>query len=262
MHRGKLCHKYLGPQHFSGKFSCFQYSTVKGGVFCAPCGLFAPQNAGGVKLDRLVKSPLQKFSHLTGDNGYLTSHLQNDFHEDCVTRTSAFVQTRQGRTSNVMQQLDATAAAQRDRNRRALERIIQAIEFYGRLGLPLRGHRDCGELQLPETSDDDTGSDTDYTQGNMRALLQLMVTCGDDVLKQHLITAGKNATYISPVSQNQIIDAIAAVIRRHIVADVKSTNFFAILADETTDFSRQEQLSVCVRYVSTIPYASDFCDLH
>jgi len=46
-----------------------------------------------VKLDRLVASPLQKFSHLTGDNGYLTSHLQNKFHEDCGTRSLAFVQT-------------------------------------------------------------------------------------------------------------------------------------------------------------------------
>ena len=46
---------------------------------------------------------------------------------------------------------------------------------------------------------------------------------------QHLITAGKNATYISPVSQNQIIDAIAAVIRRHIVAHVKSANCFCYI---------------------------------
>jgi hAT family C-terminal dimerisation region len=34
---------------------------------------------------------------------------------------------------------------------------------------------------------------------------------------RHLNTAGKNATYISPMSQNQLIDAMASVIKRDIV---------------------------------------------
>ena len=34
-----------------------------------------------------------------------------------------------------------------------------------------------------------------------------------------------------------------------IVTDINAAKYFTIMADETTDFSRQEQLSVCLRYV-------------
>ena len=35
-----------------------------------------------------------------------------------------------------------------------------------------------------------------------------------------------------------------------IIDEVKEATLFSLLADETTDFSRQEQLTVCLRYVS------------
>jgi len=87
-------------------------------------------------------------------------------------------------------------------------------------------------------------------EGNFRVLLQLMVDCNDNTLKEHLTSTGRNATYISPVSQNALIESMSTVIQSKILAEVKQAKFFAILADETTDFSQQEQLTVCLRYVS------------
>jgi hypothetical protein len=63
MDRGKMRPKYHGPQHFNDKHSCFTVSLVKQCVFCKPCSLYSPVSAGGVKLDRLVKSPFNQFSH-------------------------------------------------------------------------------------------------------------------------------------------------------------------------------------------------------
>jgi hypothetical protein len=91
---GKIGRRYLGPQHFTGPYSVFAYSTEKRGIFCKPCVLFSPESVRGVKLGRLVKSPLQDFSRLTGKDGYLTSHLLNSFHEDCVAKATAFSETR------------------------------------------------------------------------------------------------------------------------------------------------------------------------
>jgi len=76
-----------------------------------------------------------------------------------------------------------------------------------------------------------------------------MTSCNDEVLREHLSTAGANATYISPMAQNELIDAMSRVIQHKIVEEINTAQFFAILADETTDFSGQEQLSVCLRYV-------------
>ena len=69
------------------------------------------------------------------------------------------------------------------------------------------------------------------------------------LLKQQLTTTGRNAAYISPASQNQLIDSIAAVIRRHVLAEVNDAGYVSVSADETTDFSHKQQLAVGIRHV-------------
>ena len=88
-----------------------------------------------------------------------------------------------------------------------------------------------------------------FCQGNFRALLHLMVQCGDEVMKDHLESAPRNALYISSIAQNDLIKCIEAVTRTAIVEEFADAKYFTLLADETTDFSKQEQLCVCIRYV-------------
>ena len=170
---GNICRKYFGPQHFTGKFDVFSYSLSKGGIYCRPCAIFAPDEVRGVKLGRIVKTPLQKYTHLTAKNGYLTEHLSKQFHEDSLSRSNAFVALVESNAGDVEQQANLGAAKQRKKNRMALKRIIVSIEFWGRLGLPLRGRRDSGTLPMPQPG----SSDIDYTQGNFRAMLQFMAAC-------------------------------------------------------------------------------------
>jgi len=121
-----------------------------------------------------------------------------------------------------------------------LERIIFSIEFLGRLGLPLRGHRDSGTLPMPQTG----SSDTDYTQGNFRAMLQFMAACNDQTIYEHIRNVGRNSTNISPRIQNDLLDAMGASLEKSIVAEVKEERFFSLLAGETTDASAKEQLTI------------------
>ena len=89
------------------------------------------------------------------------------------------------------------------------------------------------------------------TQGIYRSTLQLMIGCNDQTLKDHFAHAEKRATYISPVIQNQLIDSIRICIQENIVNDLSKTKFFSVIADESTDFARQEQLTVCIRYLNS-----------
>lgn len=142
----KVRRKYLGPQHFSGIYSVFDFSVAKSGVYCKPCVLFAPPVVSNVKLQRLISEPLQKYSHLTGKDGYLTSHIGSAFHENSVMAANAFRDVVSGKSQSVTGQLEAASAKEVTANRAALKRILQAIEFLGRLGMSLRGHRDSGVL--------------------------------------------------------------------------------------------------------------------
>ncbi|XP_060846033.1 uncharacterized protein LOC132925678 [Rhopalosiphum padi] len=69
----------------------------------------------------------------------------------------------------------------------------------------------------------------------------------DSLLSEHLENGPKNASYISNRIQNDILLSIQNVMKRNISSRVKNT-MVSIIADETSDCSHYEQLSVCVRY--------------
>ena len=78
------------------------------------------------------------------------------------------------------------------------------------------------------------------------------VDAGDLDLKSHLEICGKNATYISKTSQNDLLECVKSFIQDKIVGEIQSQSagpYFSIMADEVTDTSNWEQLGIMVRYV-------------
>lgn len=188
------------------------------GLLCLPCVLFAPERVKGQLAGRLVTEPLLRFDKLTGQNSYLDTHLSRDYHESAVTQMNCCLQTT--RSGDVSELLKTQESQQIARNRKILRAIIHEIETCGRLNLALRGHCDSGTL--PNTTD---FSEIDYTQGILRALIQ-KAALRDPVLKDHLQNCPKNAMYLSPLAQNNIISCIAKVMTRHIVQEVNKSIFF------------------------------------
>lgn len=88
----------------------------------------------------------------------------------------------------------------------------------------------------------------DIRQGNFRALLKYRAK-GDDFLRTVLEGSGKRNKYTSPVIQNKIVQVCNTILLRKIVNKVNKSKCFSVLADETTDISTKEQLSICVRYI-------------
>lgn len=102
-------------------------------------------------------------------------------------------------------------------NKHILQEIAQAILSLTKQGLPLRG-------QLEQIS-------SSANPGNFLALLKDRATT-DTVLKQHLEQPlARNGTYLSPRSQNDIINIMGFdIIRAGIMKEVKEAQHFAILA--------------------------------
>ena len=69
-------------------------------------------------------------------------------------------------------------------------------------------------------------------------------------LKEHLTCpVARNATYISPKIQNEIINIIAYdVLQKYLIDEIKTAKFFTILADEV-ESHHVEQLPLCIRFV-------------
>jgi hypothetical protein len=62
----------------------------------------------------------------------------------------------------------------------------------------------------------------------------------------------RNATYISPKIQNEIVATCGYIIVEGITNRVAQSGFFSVLADETTEVAGMAQLSLCVRYVDNV----------
>ena len=75
------------------------------------------------------------------------------------------------------------------------------------------------------------------------------VDAGDQLLKEHLETCKQNAMYTSKEIQNQIIIICGDVIRNKLLDNIRKAKFFAVIADEATDSSNSEQLSISFRFV-------------
>ena len=143
---------------------------------------------------------------------------------------------------SIQQQLSQTLADRVAINRQKLGSIFKTIELCGRQNIALRGHRD-NITDLEKHQSDATN------HGNFWALLNYRIDAGDAVLQEHLSHCAGNATYTSSVIQDQIISILADQIRHKIIMNVKSAQWFSVIADEVTDAANKEQLTLVLRYV-------------
>ena len=71
----------------------------------------------------------------------------------------------------------------------------------------------------------------------------------DPVLALHLQNDDNRAKYTSPRIQNKLIELCGDYIRKSLVKDCNRAQFYVFLADEATDASTMEQISICVHFV-------------
>lgn len=92
--------------------------------------------------------------------------------------------------------------------------------------------------------------DNETRDGHFRSILRYRAK-GDEYLRKIIEGPGQRNKYISPIIQNQIIEACNTLILNKIITEINNSRCFFILVDETTDMSNIEQLTICVRYVDS-----------
>ena len=79
-------------------------------------------------------------------------------------------------------------------------------------------------------------------------LITLQIDNGDEHLKVHINECAGNASYMSKISTAEFLSSISHFIERIILCCMKS-QFYSIMADESTDVSSEEEMSICGRWV-------------
>ena len=220
------------------RFPWLVYSVKENGGFCLPCVVFA-LGYHGLDPGVLVSRPLTAFTKALE---VLRKHTEKQYHKDALIRSEEFLKVMTNQQPDIQMQLSQVMADRVAFNRQKLSSIFKTIVLCGRQSIALRGHRDNAtdiEKDLAKTEN----------HGNFLALLAFLVDAGDTVLGEHLSSAARNATYTSSVIQNQVIDILADQVRQKIIDNVNQARLYSVIADEVTDVSNKEQLSLSVRYV-------------
>lgn len=231
------------------KWNWLLYSKIEDGAFCKYCLLFSSGEGGrgSQSLGVLVKKPFNQWKDAIDQFKY---HESTSYHKTNALKASVWSNVEAGNQPSV-ELLQNTAMQQQIlQNRKSILPIIETVIFCGRQGIALRAHRDHGDLDLNDSPIEN--------EGNFRALLRFRACSGDDDLKNHLETGSKNALYLSPKIQNEVISACNEIILKKVVDMINFAQCFTVLADETTDISTEEQLSIGVRYIYGKHIKEDF----
>jgi len=220
------------------EFTWLAYSDIYNGAFCKWCFVFAPQTDSGAKPPgSLVSGPHCNYKKA---KEHYNNHHNCHYHKLCADMFDNFVQTDADKSRDVRNALNSSRHKAVEENRNRPSHIIRTIEFCGRQEILLRGHRDTGAFSMNET---------DCNDAVFKAALRLRVEASDKQTPGLFLKASRNASYLRWRVQNQIMSLMGDAIQKQILSDISQCKYFLILADETTDVSQTEQVTLSVRFI-------------
>lgn len=214
------------------KFPWLQYSPSADGAFCGPCTCFAtPQSLTNPEF---LTKPFKDWKNACGTKrGSLRTHDASDAHQAALKTAGDFLAICKAEKKSITEHLSQAYHERVERNRKALLSILDVIISLSRRGIPLRGSWD---------------KDTCEEDSNFNFFVKWKAM--DNIaLASHMQHCPRNAQYLSPKIQNEFLDCFANVLRSDIITQAMKSDFFSIMADESSDQSHVEQLSLCIRYL-------------
>lgn len=165
--------------------------------------------------------------------GIISNHESTPGHVTASAFAQNFLSVTKAENKDIQSVISSQYSEKVKTNRKILLSILDVILNLGRRNIAFRG-------TWKNSSED----------GNFMHFIQWKAQF-DDILKQHLETAPGNAKYLSAKIQNEMITCCGEEIRDRIVAEIQKSKYFTVLADETSDISGMEQLTICIRYLSS-----------
>ena len=137
-------------------------------------------------------------------------------------------------------------------NRHYINTVAQVVVLCSVQDMGLRGHR---EGRLVDSSGDPVELDFNCgnrNRGNFHEILS-SYAIHDPIIKRKLMSGSSRAQYTLHSIQEQLLSLLAKCVRTDILSSLKSAKYFAIICDEVKDLGKEEQLSICLRFV-IVPY--------
>ncbi|CAF4162399.1 unnamed protein product [Rotaria magnacalcarata] len=164
-------------------------------------------------------------------SSYPSNKDERSFHSHAEINYKQYV-ARTKSSTNVLQVIDKSRNELVKRNREKLIKIVSTLHMCGRQMIATRGHEE---------------DESSLNRGNFIELLR-WASSTDPVALSILEDSDRNATYLSPCIQNELISLLANQIQQQISEKIKGC-VFALMADESRDVSGCEQLKYFLGFI-------------
>ena len=194
-------------------------------VFCQVCCCARSQDL--VTFSKRYNSPFVEggFSNWKKALQRFAEHEKSEMHREAMMKIAV-----KSSTTDVAVQLSRQHDADQKNHRAMMLKVLECVRFLARQGLPFRGHHE----------------DSAAFEGNLYQLLLLQA--------KDCVPLGswlKKRDYISPEIINEIVTICGQTILRQMLQDICTADFFALIADEATDISHNEQMCIAIRWVDS-----------
>ena len=196
------------------KYPWMDYSS--GGMICTVCKVHGnvPIQANGAWVTR----PVHNWVKATA---LLAKHDQSDWHKEATKKQALSLTTQ--KHGDVMDQIKSASEEQRQQNRLLIKKLVRSLYFL------VKHH-------IPHTT-------------MFEGLITLQIENGDVKLKNHREHCPRNATYESYATVTDLLGSISAVLESNLLSSLSTSTYFSLMADESTDISSKEELSICARWL-------------
>ena len=207
------------------KWNWLHYDLARNSLFCYICNKAYQQKLFLQKTYEKTFISGKGFSDWKKATEKINKHEKSDCH---IEATSKICETTTVKDIGTVMSSEYRKIT--EENRKFLVIIIDCLRYLARQGLPTRSHE----------------NDID---SNFHQLLQLEASMIPGFAKW---LQKKTCKYTSHRVENQLLEIMALKILRGVVKQIRRSNFYTIMADETCDVANIEQLVFCIRYIAVL----------
>ena len=196
-------------------------ASAKDSLFCIVC--IRQDSKGNLRTCRNKERAflLDGYSNWKKATTRFREHENSQCHKTAIDFQSNISQ----RYQHIAEIKSSIAAKTMKRNRRCLVKILECLQYLCRQGLPIRGSTD--------------------NESNLIQLLKLRGKDDPDILDWLTRNTDK---YLGHDIQHEMCIIMRNSVTRQVISKIKD-RYFSIIADEYTDISNKEHLTLCLRWV-------------
>ncbi|XP_034093508.1 zinc finger MYM-type protein 1-like [Gymnodraco acuticeps] len=204
-----------------------EYSLSQDAAYCFACRHFVSAKASVFTAEHGYSN----WKKATSKDSGFSVHARSDTHVNAMIAWTEY-KSMAGRNTTILGMMGDENQKQVTENQKYIKTLADILLLTATQNISQRGHDE---------------SETSKNKGNFLEILDV-VSKHDPLVKRRLSQGPRNAKYTSKGTQNEMLECLAEIVREDIIKEVKESEHFFILADETKDMKKIEQLSLVVRY--------------